>query len=197
MPAAHADTIASLLKTPFYCPLVAYLPAEAQNVHQQIIHGTSSQFPALTALLAAITRQDRDIFDGAGHSEDDFHALWDDIIRNTLHLLNFNCQSLEVEMTRNRIDIYDSGVLKNQARPDFLCYIRKALVLRGEEKEDSTLLDTAQEELVAKFGEWSPMFYGQLPFVLGYATGGLKIKYVRTDAHSSPIGLTLNSVFFC
>ena len=113
MPPAHADTINSLLKTPFHCPLVAYLPAEAQNVHQQIIHGTSSQFPALTALLGAITRQDRDIFDGAGHSEDDFHALWDDIIRNTLHLLSCNCESLELEMTRNRIDIYDIGVLKN------------------------------------------------------------------------------------
>ena len=126
-------------------------------------------FPALTALLAAIVRPERDIFDGVKQSEDAFHSLWDDIIRNILHVLLRHSTASDLEMTRNRTDVYNSGVLKDLARADFLCYLRQALVLREEEKEDSTVFDAARCELLL-FGDWSPMYYGELPFVLGYAT---------------------------
>ena len=60
--------------------------------------------------------------------------------------------------------------------------MKRALVLRGEEKSDPKELDIARNELAQKFGAWSPMFYGQLPFVLGCAAAGFKIKYtIVTD----------------
>ena len=34
-------------------------------------------------------------------------------------------------------------------------------------------------ELSSKFGKWSPVFYGQLPFIFAYATSGIKIQYVK------------------
>jgi hypothetical protein len=52
------------------------------------------------------------------------------------------------------------------------------LILCGEEKRSSEDLETARFELVKKLDEWSAMFYGKLPFVFAYATGGLSIQYV-------------------
>lgn len=39
------------------------------------------------------------------------------------------------------------------------------------------MLSSAYEELDKKFGKWSPLFYGGLPFVFAYVTGGCIIQY--------------------
>ena len=98
------------------------------------------------------------------------------------------CRYTDFDMTRNRIDLYKSGTTKNQSRPDFLCHLRGAPGLREEEKRDITQLEEARGELICKFESWSPMFYGELPLVLGYATGGLRIKYV-TNLYCVPLRL--------
>lgn len=49
--------------------------------------------------------------------------------------------------------------------------------MRGEEKRNPRGLTDSRRELFEKFGNWSTAFYGQLPFVLGYATGGLSINF--------------------
>jgi len=103
--------------------------------------------------------------------------LWDSIIRDPLNFLSFQSGEMTLEFSRNRIDGYKSGAVKENARPDFLCYTRGALVLRGEEKRSPGELVESRAELLEKWGVWSTIFYGQLPFVLAYATGGSMIKY--------------------
>ena len=85
-------------------------------------------------------------------------------------------RQVELTSSRNAIDWHRSRTVQERPRPDFLCYMKRALVLRGEEKSDPKELDIARNELAQKFGAWSPMFYGQLPFVLGCAAAGFKIK---------------------
>ena len=74
--------------------------------------------------------------------------------------------------------MYRSGTLTKFSKPDFLCYLQKSLILRGEEKRSPDDLEIARRELIDKFDEWSLMYYAKLPFVFGYATGGLEIQYV-------------------
>ena len=49
-------------------------------------------------------------------------------------------------------------------------------MFRGEEKCDLKHLGDARSELSSKFGTWSPLFYGQFPYVFTYAIGGFFIK---------------------
>ena len=84
-----------------------------------------------------------------------------------------------LEFQRNSVDVHQSGTTVMQSRPDFLCWMDQALVIRGEEQRNATMLPDALNELHMKFGQWSSLFYGQLPFVFAYASGGLKIQYVH------------------
>ena len=184
IPVANAVAVASLLKSPLLVTLGSLDPLNTLAEYSTI-------FPEFSYLLGSIIREDRDIFTNTESSEDDFHSLWDDIIRSPLHVLSRHGAALNLQMTRNRVDAYKSGTTQNLPRPDFLCHLRGALVLRGEEKRETTELDKARGELISKFGSWSPMFYGGLPFVLGYATGGLYIKCVPISK-CVPFRLTLN-----
>ena len=51
--------------------------------------------------------------------------------------------------------------MQDRPRLGFLGDMRRALVLRGEEKSDPKELDIARNELARKFGTWNPTFYGQ------------------------------------
>ena len=109
-------------------------------------------------------------------SEDNYHTYWDEVIWHMLAILSTYVPEVDLRHSRNATDWHNTGTLQGNLRPDFLCYMKRALVLRGEEKGDSKIFYIARTELAQKFGTWSPMFYGQLPFVLGYAAAGFEIK---------------------
>lgn len=138
------------------------------------------RFQALNTVLIPILDSDRDQFVSGILSEDDCHAVWDALICRPLVYLCTYSRRLRLQYTRNSGDRYKSGTLTNLSRPDFLCYLRKSLIFRGEEKKSEEDLETAQTELTQKLGQWNPIFYGNLPFVFAYATGGLAIQYVLT-----------------
>ena len=73
---------------------------------------------------------------------------------------------------RNTTDQYSTTSQMKGTRPDALFWLNGALVLKGEEKAAAKELITAEYELFQKLGEWSTIFYGDLPFTFGYATGG-------------------------
>jgi hypothetical protein len=52
---------------------------------------------------------------------------------------------------------------------------RKEVLLTCQQAGD---LEVVSRELVNRLDEWNVMFYGKLPFVFAYATGGMKIRYV-------------------
>lgn len=93
----------------------------------------------------------------------------------TIGLFKQFSRRLRLQYTRNSTDRYKFGTLTTLSRPDFLCCLRKSLIFRGEEKKD---LEMAQTEQTQKLGQWNPMFYGNLPFIFAYATGGPTIQYV-------------------
>jgi hypothetical protein len=147
-----------------------------------------ADFLSLSYVLGGILDQGRDVFTSGIISEDDYHSLWDALIRRPLAYLSQSTRRLSLDFARNSTDMFQSGTLVKLARPDFLCYMQKTLILRGEEKRSAGDLEVASRELVNKLDEWNAMFYGKLPFVFAYATGGMKIQYVL----SFPFLLSLN-----
>ncbi|KAG1705996.1 hypothetical protein DVH05_002559 [Phytophthora capsici] len=80
--------------------------------------------------------------------------------------------------SRNAVDGTETT---NEKRPDFILHISGLLLLRGEEKGDSTDLHESGAKLIRKMRHWNPMFYGDLPYILGYATSGEQLRLVRID----------------
>lgn len=179
-------------------PCQAAIPSDVLDFCDFILpdHPTAhaANFLSLSYVLANFLDDKKDILISDAMCEDDSHVLWDCLIRRPLSYLCEQTHLLDLEFARNSTDIYKSGTLEKNSRPDFLCYLQKALILRGEEKRSSEELQVAQRELIDKFDEWSPMFYGKLPFVFAYATGGLKIQYVLFFSFIiSPLNLDLGT----
>lgn len=175
------ELVSKLLQTPLgtKLPCCIDIPPEILEALPFLLpdHPLATRFPSLVFLLSRILQQDREIFTSPRACEDDLHSLWDDIIRYPLYFLSLYSEKMYFEFMRNVVDGYKTSTVRERAPPDFLCYLRGALVLRGEEKRRQSDLEEARAELIQKFGDWSVTFYGELPFVLAYATGGTKIKY--------------------
>ena len=171
------DQLDTILST----PLTLHLPAN--DVEPQVLFDhpyliprhqlAGTVFSQISGLLTSILFP-RSVFISSDQNEDCFHAVWDTIIRETLAVL---AGGPSLEFQRNSTDVHVSGTIAPRSRPDFLCWMDQALVLRGEEKRNGNMLSIAYDELRTKFGKWSPLFYGELPFVFAYATGGCIIQY--------------------
>jgi len=186
------DELDDMLRTPLTVslPYASDIDPNILASHPYLIPRHSlalDTFKDISGLLGAILLP-RGIFLSGNQNEDAFHVIWDTIIRETLTILAGN---IFLEFQRNGRDAHGSGTTTAQTRPDFLCWMDQALVLRGEEKRSPEMLPKrspemlpiARTELEVKFGEWSPLFYGQLPFVFAYATGGCIIQYACLFSH--------------
>jgi len=60
-------------------------------------------------------------------------------------------------------------------------------VIRGEEKGDSSgdSLYGAADELTSKMEAWNPLFFGELPYVFGYALAGTKFRFYALHPDTS------------
>lgn len=174
---ATVDQLDTILSTPLTLPLPAndvefqVLCDHPYLIPRHRLAGTV--FSQISGLLASILFA-RSVYTYPDQNEDCFHAVWDTIIWETLVVL---AGGPSLEFQRNSTDVHLSGTTTPRSRPDFLCWMDQALVLRGEEKRRGDMLSSAYEELRTKFGKWSPLFYGKLPFVFAYATGGCIIQY--------------------
>ncbi|CAG8778337.1 8251_t:CDS:1, partial [Racocetra fulgida] len=63
----------------------------------------------------------------------------------------------------------DPGSTKGYGRPDFLCWVKDALLIKGEEKADIGQLDIATRELISKLNVIDPQKFGDIKFMIGYA----------------------------
>ncbi|KAH9253691.1 hypothetical protein BASA81_008309 [Batrachochytrium salamandrivorans] len=61
-------------------------------------------------------------------------------------------------------------------RPDFLLYIGNLLVFRGEEKKQGAPISVAHTELTSKMEVWNPLFFGDIPYIIGYALAGSRFQ---------------------
>ncbi len=133
--------------------------------------------PAVEAICTTLFSRQRN-----GSSEDSLHAVYDSLITDVLVLLR-NHVSLGLRLDRNTID--KSGTTKGQTRPDFLCWLPSGILgFKGEEKASAEELHVAREELSSKLAAWTPTFFGEIPYQVGYAAGGETIQFFAMDVRN-------------
>jgi|SRR6266498_2310382 len=83
------------------------------------------------------------------------------LITNTLELFKkILGEALLIEIDRNRADL--GSITRGLSRPDFLCWLKEALVLIGEEKAGAENLKMALEDLEEKFDRIDPLIYSNI-----------------------------------
>jgi len=115
----------------------------------------------------------------SGQSEDTTHAMITPFVQFFLGgLLKLTNSRWNVRFARNEAEHKRYRTTQDSLRPDWMCYIRNLLVIRGEEKGDTSwaTLSDAAEELTSKMDTWNPLFFGELPYVFGYALRGAKFQ---------------------
>lgn len=133
---------------------------------------------ALLRLWASVMELPR-----VGSSKDCLHGLYDSLILHVLHLLS-RYASFVLFLDRNTVD--KSGPSDGNARPDFLCWLPSGiLAFKGEEKASEMDLPVACDELSEKLTAWGPMFFGELPYQLGYAAAGEAIQFFALDVRNN------------
>ncbi|KAE9355414.1 hypothetical protein PR003_g2878 [Phytophthora rubi] len=105
--------------------------------------------------------------------ESTWQAFYDDLFRIPSRICF--AKGIYLNFCRNFVD--------GTGRPDLILHYYGLVLLRGEERSSSTVIDVSCKELTKKMRKWNPMFYGDLPYILGYATSGPRLKIVTIDRH--------------
>ncbi|PKY39887.1 hypothetical protein RhiirA4_415402 [Rhizophagus irregularis] len=116
----------------------------------------------------------------SGKSESMLHYPIDSMIR--IPLENFNKYlggSLPIDIDRDKSD--SGSTTKGTQRPDFLCWIKKLLIFKGEERANVGDFDTARIELVEKFNVLDPIFFGNVKFLICYAAAESNVQFYAID----------------
>ena len=82
-----------------------------------------------------------------------------------------------IRVMRKRIDDLGMGA---KLRPDFLLHYLGMVLFRGEESTTCEAVDPCNA-LLAKMRLWNPLFYGDLPYIMGYAACGPRLQVVAID----------------
>jgi len=104
-----------------------------------------------------------------GNGESTLHYFVDLFMRQFFEVI-IASTTLKVRMDRNTTD--SSRTTEEKKRPDFLCYINNFLLLRGEEKKDSSGYADAVHELSEKLKSWNTVIFGRLNYIFGYVLAG-------------------------
>lgn len=67
-----------------------------------------------------------------------------------------------------------------ERRPDYLFEFNGLVLLRGEE-DSNTDITVPCNKLTVKMRAWNPLFYGNLSYIIGYATSGSRLAIVSID----------------
>ncbi|CAK4665499.1 unnamed protein product, partial [Aphanomyces euteiches] len=110
-------------------------------------------------------------------SENTWQQFYDDLFRITKQLCL--AKGILLNFRRNRVG--NTGTTLGTFRPDLILHYDGMVLLRGEEKSSTTVIDASCDELTKKMRKWNPMLYGDLPYILGYATSGSRLKIVVID----------------
>ncbi|KAG2427157.1 hypothetical protein HXX76_010878 [Chlamydomonas incerta] len=97
---------------------------------------------------------------------------------------------LHFRIDRNTAD--PSGATTKRLRPDFLCWIRNALLLKGEEKANESALQEASRELTSKMAtSWRPgLLPGvSMPCMMAYAAAGNLMQFFAITESSGGGGV--------
>ena len=116
-------------------------------------------------------------------SEDTIHSfltpLMQYVLTGLLTLLKFSWFEPSQSFTRNQSENKRSRTTMENLRPDWMFFIHQLLVIRGEEKAEgaNASLEQAASELISKMDTWHTLFFGELPYVFGYACCGTQFQF--------------------
>ncbi|GES88402.1 hypothetical protein RCL_jg5311.t1 [Rhizophagus clarus] len=113
-------------------------------------------------------------------SESMLHYPIDAMIRVPLETFNkYIGGALPIEIDRDKADSGTTTI--GTKRPDFLCWTKKLLLFKGEEKASSGEFNAAVEELEEKFNVLDPICFGKIQFMIGYAIAGSTVRFYAID----------------
>ena len=139
-------------------------------------HVTSDQFPPLGHIIANTSAK----VAGTTQTEDMVHAFLGPIFEDPL-LIMFNWLGDDRWTVNRNAREPDrcTSTTRPTSRPDWQLFhqgnVRKML-FRGEEKRASGDIEQARAELLEKFETWSPILFGDAPYVLAYACAGAEMQ---------------------
>lgn len=111
-----------------------------------------------------------------GQSEDCLHGAITPIVQSMLGYFLDQAGSA-AKFSRNEAEsVKRLKTTSGALRPDFLMHIRNLLVFRGEEKKDGVDIAEAARELTSKMESWNPLFFGDIPYIFGYALAGTEFQ---------------------
>ncbi|GES96953.1 hypothetical protein RCL_jg4089.t1 [Rhizophagus clarus] len=114
-------------------------------------------------------------------SESMLHYPIDAMIRVPLETFNkYIGGALQIEIDRDKADLGTTTI--GTKRPDFLCWTKKLLLFKGEEKASSGEFNVAVEELEEKFNVLVPICFGKIQFMIGYAIAGSTVRFYAIDS---------------
>ncbi|KUF96671.1 hypothetical protein AM587_10001737 [Phytophthora nicotianae] len=84
-----------------------------------------------------------------------------------------------------------TGSISLGKRPDYILQFKGLVLMRGEDKSSLESIAKAQAELTTKMRRWNVMLYGDLPYILGYATSGSDLQVVAIERSDGPCRATV------
>ncbi|RLN10509.1 hypothetical protein BBJ28_00025772 [Nothophytophthora sp. Chile5] len=115
-------------------------------------------------------------------SENSWQEYYDILLSITTILCHEN--SFAVLKCRPRAD--RTGTTHPRKRPGCVFQYQCVVLMRGEEKSSLVPIPVAVRELTSKMRRWSELFYGDLPYILGYATSGADLQMVAIEISNGP-----------
>ena len=123
---------------------------------------------------------------------------WQEFYDALLKVLKLLCRAKGFDFRGGRNLADKTGTTVGRKRPDYILQYKGLVLMRGEEKRASEPKSMALEELTSKMCRWNVMLYGDLPYILGYATSGDDLEVVaieRTDGVCRSTSLLEFSIF--
>ncbi|KAH9122130.1 hypothetical protein AeMF1_006457 [Aphanomyces euteiches] len=133
----------------------------------------------MTSLFNAIT-----VKSNIGQTQSALENSWQSYYDSYLDVTQSICLAFDILTEKQRNEADTSGSTAGKLRPDCLIRTTKGLVLlRGEERNSMIDISIPLRELTKKMTKWNPMFYGELPYTLGYATSGDLMSIVAINCY--------------
>ncbi|KAG2787509.1 hypothetical protein PC129_g12412 [Phytophthora cactorum] len=117
-----------------------------------------------------------------GVDSDASKKTWGVVYSSLLHITLDMCSGgneIHIESFRDVMD--ETGTTNEKYCPGNIVHTENLVLLRGEEKDIKENIEDSCAELTSKMREWNPLFYGELPYILGYATSGERLHLVAID----------------
>ncbi|DBA00163.1 TPA: hypothetical protein N0F65_007788 [Lagenidium giganteum] len=113
-------------------------------------------------------------FDGLKSTQASCQTCYDALFSIPRHI----CAAYGIYLAFSKNQVDRTGTSVSGVRPNLILHHHELVLLRGEDEAD---IDTSRNVLTQKMRKWNSMFYGELPYILGFATSGMRLQIFTID----------------